>query len=225
MSYIHEALKKAQRERDGAFHKYSKTLLAGPSGQELFRNRTVWWTGVVVLILLLAFGLYLWRTAGPTPTTPAATPMAEKPMRPFHTGRTSNAQGLFDEAKGLHKAARMDEARRLYQEVLRKDPGYVDALNNLGVLYIREKQYPEAKKNFYKAILLHPRYVDPHYNLACVYAIEGDTSQSMAHLKKAMAIDPTVEQWAIADPDLEPLRQLPEFQELVTEKGSSERTP
>jgi tetratricopeptide (TPR) repeat protein len=159
------------------------------------------------------------------PVTHAEIPKAAEPTRPSQAETTSSAKDLLEDAKRLHRAGRMDMARPLYLEVLEKDPGYVDALNNLGVLWIHEKNYPEAKKSFYKAILLDARYVDPHYNLACVYALEDDTDQSMAHLKKAIALDPSVIQWAAEDADLENLRQLPQFRELLDETKTSTSGP
>ncbi len=109
----------------------------------------------------------------------------------------------------------MEEARRLYEESLRLDPGYVDALNNLGVIFIGKRDYVAARRSLEKAVRLKPRYAEPFYNLACLNAIRGDIKLALAQLKKAVSLDPTVRDWARKDTDLESLRHLPEFRELM----------
>ena len=106
-------------------------------------------------------------------------------------------------------------SRRLYQETLKADPGYVEALNNLGVIFIHEKNYDAAQQNFEKAIRVKPEYVDPYYNLACVYALMGDTKPGIAHLKRAASLDREVVKWAREDTDLKNLRGVPEFEDMI----------
>ncbi|MBU1903219.1 MAG: tetratricopeptide repeat protein, partial [Proteobacteria bacterium] len=98
---------------------------------------------------------------------------------------------------------------------LRADPGYIVVLNNLGVLFISEKNYPAAKRNLEKAIRLKPGYVDPYYNLACLFALTGQLEEGVRYLKKAISIHPPVKEWALKDTDLSNLRNLPEFKEAV----------
>ncbi len=127
----------------------------------------------------------------------------------------SGAKAFFERAMRFHKRGRLQDAKRFYQEALRLEPSYVDALNNLGVLYIRDKDYSAARRSFEKAIQLQPGYVDSYYNLACLYAIEGDERQGLDHLKKATLLDSAAKDWARKDTDLENLHGLPEFEEIV----------
>ena len=124
-------------------------------------------------------------------------------------------QETYDRARQFHKEGRLEEARRLYEESLRLDPGYVDALNNLGVILIGKRDYVAAQRSLEKAVRLKPRYAEPFYNLACLNAIRGDNKLALAQLKKAVSLDPTVRDWARKDTDLESLRHLPEFRELM----------
>jgi tetratricopeptide (TPR) repeat protein len=124
-------------------------------------------------------------------------------------------QETYDRARQFHKEGRLEEARRLYEESLRLDPGYVDALNNLGVILISKRDYVAAQRSLEKAVRLKPRYAEPFYNLACLNAIRGDIKLALAQLKKAVSLDPTVRDWARKDTDLESLRHLPEFRELM----------
>jgi tetratricopeptide (TPR) repeat protein len=127
----------------------------------------------------------------------------------------SSARAFYEKAMRFHKRDRLQDAKRFYQEALRLDPDYVDALNNLGVIYIRDKDYTSAQKSFERAVRLRPEYVDAHYNLACLYAIKGEVTQSLAHLKKAVSLDPSARDWARKDTDLENLRGLSEFEAII----------
>jgi tetratricopeptide (TPR) repeat protein len=126
-----------------------------------------------------------------------------------------SARAFYEKAMRFQKRGRLQDAKRFYQEALRLDPRYVDALNNLGVIYIRDKDYTAAQRSFERATRLKPGYVDAHYNLACLHAIKGEVTQSLAHLKKAVSLDRSARDWARKDTDLENLRGLSEFEAII----------
>ena len=138
--------------------------------------------------------------------------IGQRKLQETDPGKT---QEIYNKARKLHKKGRLGEAKRLYEETLRIDPGYVDALNNLGVIFIGKRDYVAARRSLEKAVRLKPRYAEPFYNLACLNAIRGDIKLALAQLKKAVSLDPTVRDWARKDTDLESLRHLPEFRELI----------
>ena len=122
---------------------------------------------------------------------------------------------MYEKARFFQKNGRLQEAKLLYEEILSLDPDYVDALNNLGVIHIHDKDYSAARAYFSKAVLLKPDYVDSHYNLACLHALEGELSQSIVHLQKAVSLNQSVKQWARSDTDLQKLHGIPEFESIL----------
>jgi Tfp pilus assembly protein PilF len=124
-------------------------------------------------------------------------------------------EAWYEKARAFHKRGRLQAAKRLYEKTLSVDPGRVDALNNLGVIQLQEGNYPAARSSFTQAIRLQPDYVDAHYNLACLNALGGEASQGLVHLRKAVTVDPAVKSWAREDADLDNLRRLPGFEEIV----------
>lgn len=54
------------------------------------------------------------------------------------------------------------------------------------------------------------------YNLACVHALSGNATTAIALLNEALRLTPDLKEWSQQDPDLASLRELPEFQTLVT---------
>ena len=122
---------------------------------------------------------------------------------------------IYDNAKSFQKIGRLNDAKRLYHKILKADPDFVDALNNLGVILMAEKNYKGAEANFEKAIHLEPRNVDPQYNLACVYSLNGELKLGLLHLKKACSLNQAARGWARTDADLANLRKMPEFENIV----------
>ena len=215
MSYIHEALNKAQKEREAHHGDYSDLLSYGRTKKSGFFRRPVLWISLAVIGILLAVAYYSWldsRGSHPLVTSehkykmPAETSAKE----PF-----LDAKKYFDRGRVFYKKGRLRDAKRLYEKALKIDPGYVDALNNLAVIYMHEKNFSAAQRSLEKAVRLKPSVVDPYYNLACVFAIRGDVPKSLSHLKKAVSIDRSVRQWARNDADFNNVRGNPGFKDII----------
>ena len=58
-----------------------------------------------------------------------------------------------------HKAGRLDEAERLYDEVLRANPANVDALRMMGVLALETSRFVDAERYLRKAVSYAPDFV------------------------------------------------------------------
>ncbi|MEE9612904.1 MAG: tetratricopeptide repeat protein [Desulfatiglandales bacterium] len=216
MSTINEGLKKAQKERDARHVKDKGVLAARGKERKPSGGRTALRSSLFLVGILLAFVSFSWLDFK-TPNQPPG-PERLKVAKGLQTENISDVRAFYGRASNFHKGGRLEDARRLYQETLRLDPGYGDALNNLGVIYIHEKNYLAAKKSFEKAIRLKPGYVEPYYNLACLHAIKGEVRQSLAYLRKAVSLDQSVRGWARKDTDLENLSGMPEFEEIIGEK-------
>jgi Flp pilus assembly protein TadD len=219
MSHINEALKKAQKERDARYLKYGAALAMSGKEKGVFRGKTIWWSLLLFILIVIALVSYSSLDSRDRQTPVTSELRYEEPTPAPQPAGMNNAKALYDSARVFHQSGRLQRARRLYQETLRLDPSYVDALNNLGVIYIHEKDFLAAQRSFEKAIRLNPGYVDPYYNLACLFAIKGEAKESLAHLIKAVSLEKEVREWAQRDTDLENLRGMPEFEEIVGGKG------
>lgn len=239
MSYIHEALKKAQVERD--LGKGPDSGIPAPNRKKSFFTvkRTLFLTASLLMVLL-AFAGYSWwdhsslpesiesggqRTEdrrqktddrGPSSVIrhPSSEPGPASAKRKPEENRENLAES-YQKARAFHREGRLPDAGIWYEKVISMDPGHVEALNNRGVLHLHNKNYSAARKCFEKAIRLKPDYVDPYYNLACVSAARGRVKQGLRYLGKAISMAPGVKGWAQKDPDLDPLRASPRFKEIV----------
>ena len=212
MSYIHEALKKAQKEKNNQDKPWPSPMSAVAKQKRTFTKKGLLQT-LLVTIILLAFACYSWLDF----STPKASLTSEQKQVEslLQLEDITEAKFFYDRARGLHKDGRLRDAEKSYLETLRIDPDHADALNNLGVIYIHERNYPDALARLEKSIRLKPEHFDPYYNLACLYAIKGDIELSLTNLSKAVSIEQSVKEWARRDTDLKNLRGKPEYEELI----------
>ena len=214
MSYIHQALKKAQIERDDRHGKYGG-IISSSSKKSGRGKKSILLIAVSLVILFLAFVSYSWLDFN--------SPQVERDVVQRQRGRvqlqvhekTVDAMELYRRGKEHHKSGRLNKARMWYEKALMADPGCVVALNNLGVLLIKDKNYPAARSRFEKAIRLKPGYVDPYYNLACLFALTERPEQALRYLKRAVSMHPKVKEWAKKDTDLGKLHNLAGFKSIV----------
>jgi tetratricopeptide (TPR) repeat protein len=69
-------------------------------------------------------------------------------------------------------------------------PDYPEALNNLGVLYVRIKNYPQAEAQFKTCIRLAPGFDRSYLNLANLYAMRDNSSLARDVLEELLRVQP-----------------------------------
>lgn len=215
MSYINEALKKAQKQRETNYQEYSGVTSRPAKKGRLFPGNLVLWTAIIFIFISVAFGIYYWFAFKDPAITTTSEHKFKKAIPKASLVSIADPIKIYNKARLFHKSGRLRDAKRLYRETLRLDPGYVDALNNLGVIFIHDRDFTAARSSFEKAIRLKPANVDPYYNLACVCAVMGEIKMSLAYLKKAVSLDKSAIEWARKDADLQKLRGLSEFKNII----------
>ena len=104
---------------------------------------------------------------------------------------TSAALGqMLQQAVGLHRSGRVDEAVRGYKKVLRKDACAVGALNLLGLAEFQLGHLQEAADALSRAARLNPDLPDIDYNLGRVLQAQGRLEEAIAAYQKAVAKAP-----------------------------------
>jgi Flp pilus assembly protein TadD len=89
--------------------------------------------------------------------------------------------------------AQSDDTQRAYdylQKALQARPGYPEALNNLGVLYLRTGRRDLGVESFEKCIRAAPEFDQAYLNLARVHALEGDLEQAKSVLRELLKRQP-----------------------------------
>ncbi len=223
MSYINEALKKAQKQRETDYQDYSGVTSRPAKKRRLFPGNPVLWTAIIFVFISVAFGIYYCIAFKAPAMTATSGHTLKKAVPKASPVSIADPKKTYNKARLFHKSGRMRDAKRLYRETLKLDPGYVDALNNLGVILIHDRDFTAARSSFEKAIRLKPANVDPYYNLACVCAVMGETKMSLAYLKKAVSLNKSAIEWARKDDDLKSLRGSSEFKNITGNNGDKPR--
>ena len=65
---------------------------------------------------------------------------------------SQNVTAMMIQSYDLLEAGKVEEAQKLYEEVLRQDPGNPLALNNLGAVMVKKGKYQEALAYLKKAL-------------------------------------------------------------------------
>ena len=100
------------------------------------------------------------------------------------------AQRLLTLATAHHRAGRAEEAARLYQQILARDPGHVSALMNLGVLHRAAGRSHDAKALYERALARAPDHTGLQLNLGNVLLDHEDWAGAERLLRRAAAKAP-----------------------------------
>ena len=213
MSYINEALKKAQELKDsGCARYYNMPESAGKTVRPLGIRLFLYSMSAALLILFAVLG-YRWLDASHKNEGARAANADKGPLQ--KKDAASDRKELYDKAVGLYEAGRIEDAKKVYEAVIALDPGHIEALNNLGIIYIHDGDFDAARETLEKTVRLNPGYVESYYNLACLYALTGETDQGLKYLEKAVSLNPDVREWAVNDSDLRGLRSSDGYKKLV----------
>ena len=95
-------------------------------------------------------------------------------------------------AKGLaaHRAGKLDEARALYNEVLKNEPRNKFGYYNLGLLAQTRGDNISAENDYRLAISIDPNFTSPLFNLAIILAAKGSDNEAMELYRKVIALEP-----------------------------------
>ena len=81
-------------------------------------------------------------------------------------------------------------AEQFLQKAAELRPGYPEALNNLGVLYVREQDYAKAEAQFKSCIRMSPKFDQSYLNLARLYVMQNDKEKAREVLQDLLRVQP-----------------------------------
>jgi ketosteroid isomerase-like protein len=122
---------------------------------------------------------------------------------------------LAQKAQGHYLAKEWAEAAAAYQQYVKENPTDPVAWHRLGTSQIYLKKYGEAIKNLEQAIKVGGNGALDFYNLACAYALSGEKEKALENLEKAINEGFTNRQQYETDSDLDSLREIERFKELL----------
>ncbi len=108
----------------------------------------------------------------------------------------------------------LDLEIRFIEGIIRRDPGYVEALQILGDDYTRRGLYAEGLRIDLRLAGLRPKDAIVQYNLACSYSLTDQIELAFQALHAAISFGYRDFKAMDNDPDLDNVRQHAEYKKI-----------
>jgi tetratricopeptide (TPR) repeat protein len=117
---------------------------------------------------------------------------------------------------GVYKSLeRYPDAEAQCRRAVELNPRFAPAFILLGALLKKPGRLEDSIAACKKAVLIDPDCTAAYYDLACYYSLLAKREQSLAAMEMAFCKGFSDFEWVLKDPDLEALRQNPEFMLLM----------
>jgi tetratricopeptide (TPR) repeat protein len=126
-----------------------------------------------------------------------------------------NAQTRFLEANYLHTSGRLDEALRMYRQILQTKDDHFVARMNMGAVLRDLGRYEEALDAFRTAESLSPNSAEVAFNIATVFALQKKKGAMLDALGQAVASDAEFKDEALNDSSFREYWNDPAFKDLA----------
>ncbi len=107
---------------------------------------------------------------------------------------SSNPQGATawnDQAITLAQQGRFDEAVRGFEQAIRLQPGFAEAHNNLGNIFLFQRKFDQAVACYRQALQLNPASAEAFHNLGNVLKEQGQLDEAVANFQRALSLRPS----------------------------------
>lgn len=106
---------------------------------------------------------------------------------------------------------------KFFESVLRRSPDYTEVIEILGGLYTKHGRIADGLKMDRKLVRYLPENATAHYNLACSLALSKRRRDALKSLQRAIELGYRDLDWLMKDPDLDLLKEDPEFGAIVSQ--------
>jgi hypothetical protein len=96
----------------------------------------------------------------------------------------------LQQGEQLFAEGRLDEARRLFDQIVARAPDNAEAINDLAVVCLAQGDAEEAERLFRLAAETDPEFADPRISLANYLAADGRLDEAAVPLAEALRLDP-----------------------------------
>jgi protein O-GlcNAc transferase len=105
-------------------------------------------------------------------------------------GQSAAVQGLINTAFGHHRDGHLEEAERLYRQILAIDDRHADSLHLLGMISFKRGHYADAVESIGAAIAINGWQANYHSNLGNVLRAEGKYDAAAERYRRAVELKP-----------------------------------
>ena len=101
---------------------------------------------------------------------------------------------LFNKALSLHDAGQLDEAEKVYRQILETAPNNAEVLNLLGLVAQAKGLQQQAEELFYFALKQKPDFAPFYYNLAFSFKLDNKPLEAIENFEKVIALKPDIKE-------------------------------
>jgi tetratricopeptide (TPR) repeat protein len=131
------------------------------------------------------------------PLLPLATQKGEAPLKSIGVEQeggkdrtlTSDVLDHFNSGVTFYNQKEFSKAIQAYQRVIELDPTYVEAYNNLGIIYQMVGDMDRAFGAYQKSTEINPRYEKGYNNLGILLFLKGRYEEAVEAFQKTLAIN------------------------------------
>ncbi len=92
----------------------------------------------------------------------------------------------------FHQMLLLKLAKKNYEQAIKMDPKYSEAINNLGTIYYSQKSYRRAINTYKKALKYAPESASIYSNLGTAYFARRDYKRATESYQHALELDPDI---------------------------------
>jgi len=95
----------------------------------------------------------------------------------------------FNKAINFHTKGKINDAKKIYEEILKFYPDHSLTLTNLGIVFSQLKDFKKAVELFSKVIKINPKYAEGYNNLGNSFFELSEIDKALEYYKKAVQIN------------------------------------
>ena len=177
-----------------------------PEKTEKKEGKKLWplYAGIAAIVVILGVVLGLWQREGSVPaqekpkavvSVPASTGVAPGTVAPAEPAKkTDQEPDAAAKARALQTEALAEKdpvkAKSLLLEALKLDPKSLQAQFQLGLVYVKLKEYPGAIETYQKVAELDPQFPDIYFNLGYAYAMNKEYTKAEDMYTRVVKLSP-----------------------------------
>lgn len=148
-------------------------------------------TNILIAFVFATFGMICQAQEKETLKTDGVENQVTISKTGMYNGTSSaEAQKYYDQAEEYGDKADYDNAKKYYLKAIKQDPKYVEAYDNLGLVYRRLGELDKAMEYYKKSIEIYPNGPTAHQNLAVVYGLKKDFKSAIKEYEAILEITP-----------------------------------
>ncbi len=108
----------------------------------------------------------------------------------YNSSNIPEAVKYFEQASDYGDQNDFENAKKYYLKAIAVDPNFVEAYDNVAVIFRKQKDYTKAIEYYKKSIEIYPQGHMAHQNLAVVYGIQKDYASAITEYEVLKDMNP-----------------------------------